>query len=199
MTTMREFIEKAQNVNLYDSMEFRRLCRELDVQKASGASRICAIFPAERMVIKVPRMESCREDYCEREMKNYESAKQYRVERILLPTTFIGENARGCKMYAQPMYDTAMGDFYGRKRDRMVEKLHGLQDVERQQKILEGCFDYCRINRYWCARVTQLYGKKFMRSFEKWTHFAKINDLHEGNVGWLNGKPIILDYAGYFG
>ena len=199
MATMKEFIEKAQNVNLYDSVEFRQLCRELDVQRGTGASRMCAIFPAERMVIKVPRMESCREDYCEREMKNYESAKQYRVERILLPTTFIGENAKGCKMYAQPMYDSAMCDFHGRKCDRMIEKLHGLQEVERQAKIREGCFDYWRINRYWCARVTQLYGKKFMRSFEKWTHFAKVNDLHEGNVGWLNGKPIILDYAGYFG
>ena len=54
-------------------------------------------------------------------------------------------------------------------------------------------------HEYWIARVTQLYGKKFMRSLENWIAEYEINDLHKGNIGMLNGVPVLLDYAGYRG
>lgn len=54
-------------------------------------------------------------------------------------------------------------------------------------------------HEYWIARVTQLYGKKFMRSLEDWISQYEINDLHMGNIGMLNGVPVLLDYAGYRG
>ena len=51
----------------------------------------------------------------------------------------------------------------------------------------------------WYARVLQLYGKKFLASFEQFSNEVQLNDLHNGNIGWRNGRPIILDYAGYQG
>jgi hypothetical protein len=27
----------------------------------------------------------------------------------------------------------------------------------------------------------------------------EINDLHRGNLGYLNGRPVILDYSGFHG
>ena len=58
---------------------------------------------------------------------------------------------------------------------------------------------YDWVDREWYARVLQLYGKKFLSSFEKFSKEVKLNDLHDANIGWRNGRPIILDYAGYCG
>lgn len=197
-TTVKEFIEKAQNVNLYSRFEFRRLCQDLDVRNACGASRLCAIFPDEGVVLKVPRMNDCTRDYCALEVKNYENAKVYRVENILLPTEFVCETAFGCKIYKQPMYSKAFCNVSGKDYEVLMKTLHGLESKKIVTEIHCSVYD-CRLAKVWTARVLQLYGKRFMRSFEKWTQFCEVNDLHDGNVGFLNGKPIILDYAGYFG
>ena len=65
------------------------------------------------------------------------------------------------------------------------------------QKSINNLYDWT--DREWYARVLQLYGKKFLKSFEKFSQEVRLNDLHDGNIGWRNGKPIILDYAGYCG
>ena len=67
------------------------------------------------------------------------------------------------------------------------------------RKSHENAYDGCRISNEWYARAYQIYGKQFMRKFERFTRDKRIGDLHDSNVGYLGKMPIILDFAGYHG
>ena len=143
-------------------------------------------------------MNCCKVNYCDIEAHNYEIAKKYRVEKVLLPLEFLTETKVGCLFYVQPMYTCAQCEM--KRADALIleKRLGVLVRKPIVDKVRKGCVDR-GISRTWTARMVQLYGKKFARSFEAWTKECKVNDLHSSNVGWLNGKPIILDYAGYHG
>lgn len=40
-------------------------------------------------------------------------------------------------------------------------------------------------------------GAAKMKKFSLFLKTNRINDIHEGNVGYINGKPVIIDYAGF--
>jgi hypothetical protein len=167
---------------------------------SSGETRYAVIFKHENFVLKIPRYGYCKEDYCQAEIRAYESAKEFRVERILLPIELYYTTSTGISIYKQPKYSfsTSDGDYnlgYNKYLDHRNIPNH--KPIVR--KITRECYDGRRISEQWMARVLQLYGKKFCRSFEAWTMENDVNDLHNSNTGWLNNKPIILDYAGYRG
>ena len=41
------------------------------------------------------------------------------------------------------------------------------------------------------------YGENEIEKLLKFINDEKINDLHSGNLGYLNDRPVIVDYAGY--
>jgi hypothetical protein len=49
------------------------------------------------------------------------------------------------------------------------------------------------------ASALTLYGKRAVKEFCEFVIEERINDLHESNVGFLNGKPILIDFCGYWG
>jgi hypothetical protein len=173
-----------------------------DIVIGSGETRYAVVFKHDNFVLKIPRYNyrNCSEDYCQAEIRAYESAKKFHVERILLPIELYYTTTTGIAIYKQSKYSfsTCEGEYslgynvYLSRRNVPICKpiIH---------KIINECRDGSRISSRWMARVLQLYGKKFCRSFEEWTMENGINDLHNSNTGWLNNKPIILDYAGYRG
>lgn len=167
---------------------------------SSGETRYAVIFKHENFVLKIPRYGYCKEDYCQAEIRAYESAKEFRVERILLPIELYHTTTTGIAIYKQPKYSfsTSDGD-YNLGYDGYLNRRNVPTNCAIVRKITRECYDGNRISRRWMARVLQLYGKKFCRSFEAWTLENNVNDLHNSNTGWLDNKPIILDYAGYRG
>ncbi len=167
---------------------------------SSGETRYAVIFKRENFVLKIPRYGYCKEDYCQAEIRAYESAKKFRVERILLPIELYYTTTTGIAIYKQPKYSfsTSDGDYNG-NYDVYLSRRNIPNHTPIVRKITHECYDGERISRRWMARVLQLYGKKFCRSFEAWTIENHVNDLHNSNTGWLDNKPIILDYAGYRG
>ena len=196
--TMNEFINKVQYFDCYDVDALYRFCHNCGLDMHNGASRCAVLFPKEKQVIKIPRMNDCKTNYCDIEARNYEIAKKYRVEKVLLPLEFLTETKAGCLFYVQPMYSFAQCEM--KRSDALVLEKHlkGLTSRPIVDKVRRGCVDRA-ISRTWTARMVQLYGKKFARSFEEWTKECQVNDLHSSNIGWLNGRPIILDYAGFHG
>ena len=173
-----------------------------DITIASGETRYAVVFKRNNFVLKIPRYEyeNCKEDYCQAEIRAYESAKKFHVERILLPIELYHTTTTGIAIYKQPKYSfsTSDGD-YNLGYDSYLNRRNTPINCSVVKKITRECCDGNRISRRWMARVLQLYGKKFCRSFEEWTMENNVNDLHNSNTGWLNNKPIILDYAGYRG
>lgn len=179
----------------YGSLE--RIAKKLGAELHNGASRWAFVFKEHRIVFKFPRFESTDCDYCEIELKNYNSAKEFRVERVLLPVEFVGETTCGLSVYYQPMYTKSQGDMRYEEIRNLERKMGQLPHSPIIRKIREGM--YSAPERIWIARATQIYGKAFMKSFEAWSRKCQVNDLHSGNVGWLGKMPIIIDYAGYHG
>ena len=162
-----------------------------------GATRWAIVFPKQRTVYKFARLCSVQTDYCELELKNYNLAKEYGVERCLLPIEFIGEITCGLRIYRQPMYLYSLQEMPNAHRRTMTAKYDKTMKWSMVTRIRRGCHD--APHDQWIARATQIYGKSFMRSFQKWTHEARVNDLHTSNIGFLGKQPIIIDYAGYHG
>ena len=56
----------------------------------------------------------------------------------------------------------------------------------------------CEVSSFWVHEFLEVYGED---TFEEFTNFLTcfgINDLHSGNVGYWNNKPVIFDYSGYY-
>lgn len=179
----------------YGSLE--RIAKKLGAELHNGASRWAFVFKEHRVVYKFPRFESTDCDYCEIELNNYNLAKEFRVERVLLPVTYVGETTCGLAVYRQPMYTKSQGEMRYEEVCNLERKMGQLTHSPIVRKVREGM--YSSTERVWTARAIQIYGKAFMKSFEKWSRRCQVNDLHSGNVGWLGKMPIIIDYAGYHG
>lgn len=152
-------------------------------------------------VIKVPNYyHYANHNYCQLEADNYKKACAYRVERVLLETALLCTLKNGIQLYVQPRYTIDNNDYIDDAVNRCrLQKKCNAHRKPIVSKVADGMYDGFRLNNLWLARTIQLYGKKFMRSLEKWTMENRIGDLHDCNVGWMNNKPIILDYSGYFG
>lgn len=193
---LNEYLAQTHEPLSFDDCEY--IADRTGAHLAHGETRWCFWFDDCDMVIKIPRFDHGRDfDYCQRELHNYEKARIYRVERILLPIEYIGEYG-AVRVYLQPRFTYSHDDMNPGKHNTLRKKLN---NIPNRSKVLARSLNnlYSWVDREWYARVLQLYGKKFLYSFEKFSRDARLNDLHDGNIGWRNGRPIILDYAGFCG
>lgn len=172
----RDFlIKKAYEVQFYGSSDDF-------IHDDSGATRYCVIFEELGVVLK-------RDDsdygsgFCDREAFLYQKAKEYHVDKVFLPIEYLN---RG--WYIQPYAKLSV--WPGLKFDGVSSK-H------------ENKFNsfFCRmrdvdIDRDWLFHLYKYYGWDFFKSFFYFCKRYRINDLHSGNVGFIDKKPIVYDYSG---
>ena len=181
----------------FDTDDAIKVSRDLTCRVYWGATRWCFVFPNDNFVYKIPRLYSVSYDYCAREVHNYNIAKEYRVEKVLLEIEHIVTLENDIKIYKQQKFDFDHDQANYAFKDKIASKCENTVGKAFKKSRLH-CYD-SDINFLWYSRMVQLYGKKFARSFEKFTHEVLLNDLHQKNIGWIHGKPIILDFAGYNG
>lgn len=162
-----------------------------------GETKTVLIYRDWDFVIKIPNYYAYpQHDYCRLEEQKYWNAKTFGVEKILLETAYL--ITAGCiDLYVQPRFSCSA--VAGEPQRKAARKTHNLERRKIVRRIQQTTYDGYRIDDVWLARALQLYGKKFFLRFEEWTKKNKVGDLHRNNVGWLKGKPIILDYSGYYG
>ena len=167
----------------------------------NGETKTVFLHKEWDFVIKVPNYYSyARHNYCQLEADNYKKACAYRVERVLLETALLCTLKNGIQLYVQPRYTIDNNDYMDSPIHRhRLQKKRNTYRKPIVSRVAGEMYDGFRLNNLWLSRVIQLYGKRFMRSLERWTQENHIGDLHDCNVGWMNNKPIILDYSGYFG
>ena len=179
------------------SSELYPIADKLGAKLHHGATRYAMVFEKHQMVVKFPRYYETEEDYCEIEMHNYNRAKEYRVEKCLLPVEYVGTTENDIPIYIQPMYTISLDCLDYRVQHKWQEKAKKLHHSTIVGKVRDGC--HYAPNQLWIERAIQIYGKAFMKSFQRWSHDCRVNDLHSSNVGFLRKQPIIIDYAGYHG
>lgn len=165
-----------------------------------GVSKIVFIPPDWDFVIKIPKLYATKQNYCAKEYDNYKNAGE--LQSILLETDFIYKTLKGLELYAQRRFSVVWEDL---PRTNQLQLLaENPYNEHLIIKIINACYDNdtethpCNILPLeWVGLAVAHYGKKFWRKFEQFTHNRKINDLHEGNVGFAFNRPIIIDYAGY--
>ena len=162
-----------------------------------GASRWCITFPDEPTVIKIPDIWENQLNYCDIEVRNYQAAKDYGIAKVLLPCEFYCRLPNRLELYLQPKYDCSMYD--ARKSEKYCDYL---VKAQKRGKEFDKLYDdiEAKVSAYdWFTYLFVRYGKRFCQNFAEWLQDYHVNDLHASNVDFLHNKPIILDYAGYFG
>lgn len=199
-----EIIERVvsalQDVTIEESYDaVINLAKELGGEFHQGATRMCIALPHEDEVFKFPIFDSdCGyKNYCEIEARNYEGAKSFGVTDVLLPITCQIKNKNGFSVYTQPKYSFSVHNAKNNwQYNKNISKSFCSLDNNKQVQALYRKFFDSRLSYFWFEFVYLYYGKAFTRRLIDWTHKYKVNDLHNGNTGFLHGRPIILDYAG---
>ena len=179
--------------------ELREFCRSYNLKLRSGETRYCLIGEDWDFVLKIPRFNNVQDDYNVIEFTNYENACKLGIGKIFLKTWKFGTLDCDLDIYAQVRYSFAHSDMDINKESKMRKQTEKVRSCKIFQKSHDHTFDGYRISDSWYARAYQIYGKQFMRKFERFTRQNRIGDLHNSNVGYLGKMPIILDFAGYHG
>lgn len=191
-----------------------------------GVTKVAIFFPDTDFVIKIPLggyeeeeeeyNEECKayyptgdsyfspfcfaddeetgDDYCKVEVVRYQHALNYddgEVAQLFARTSFLGY-IHDYPIYMQPICE-AYEDI-----DRP-----GGEDYERSHACMSSTIDTCHKNGYscfnaiWLTQVMFHYGENVFNELCSFIQKEKIDDLHGGNIGYYQGKPVIFDYSGY--
>lgn len=160
-----------------------------------GASRTVISHDSWDFVLKVNTYEYEEEDVNAREECNYTSAKEYEVEDFLLPIKkfyCIGS----LDFYIQPKITS----IYSHMRTSAEKSSWDIYRNRASEKDFISYMDFFdRMPNDFLKICLGYYGAEFMERVCKWATAQKVNDLHGSNVGFYHGRPVLFDYAGFFG
>ena len=179
--------------------ELWEFCRSYGLDLFHGETRYCIISKDWDFVLKISRFDNVADDYNAIEFANYENACELGIEKIFLKMWKFGTLDCGLDIYAQVRYSVAPSEIDHGKEKKIRKQTQKVRSCKTFRKSHEHIYDGYRISPDWHARAYQIYGKQFMRKFERFTRDKRIGDLHNSNVGYLGKMPIILDFAGYHG
>lgn len=174
------------------------------VYMENGCSKYVLYFTDYPFVLKMDSLnpEGNRGGECEREVELYEKAVELGLEKFFPRTKLF------CCLGNVPIIIQEKVDF----ADCNIpsEKYHKIERIARcefHDKLCHKIMNYLRenadfrvrnISSRWLSACVRLYGKKTVFELEEFIINNRINDLHGNNVGWLNSKPVILDFSGYW-
>ena len=129
-------------------------------------------------------------DYCAEEVERYKLACRYNLNDFFLETVFV-DKINDYPIYAQKRV-CIFGDqnFYS---SHSQEQRQSVTSKLRDKKI------WVALPIDWLIDAQLYYGEERVDDLLSFLKDFDFQDLHSGNVGYLNGKPIIVDYAGFNG
>lgn len=171
----------------------------------SGASKNCLVFREEPFVVKwsINPSPFAEEDEAMKEVAIYQRAMEAGVEKFFPATAFLGKIGK-IRFIIQSKVDYSVASMPYALRQKWESKYRNTSPriTAKVQKCMNkaACGRYTRtLAHVWMASALTLYGKRAVKEFCEFVIEERINDLHESNVGFLNGKPILIDFCGYYG
>lgn len=165
-------------------------------------------------VIKIPMNRDDYDpiDYCALELANYEIAKSKHIENMFAAIERIGR-VEGIPIYIQEKVECNSNKVIQNIADIDFQNwldydIYEVEDCEELDKDDdESCRDYFNNNVFdeyeaddWehiSAFFDYDYSFLEAESLFALLNELDINDIHSGNVGFLNGRIILVDYSGY--
>lgn len=176
---------------------------EHDVEFKTGVTKLVIVPNNEDFVLKIPfdgtayrgkfylfcgaaDLEEGK-DYCRAEELHYKEAKAWDLDFLFAETVQISE-INGVPIYRQPKCELFE-----------VELLSQRPTEETQTTVEKACttYDYRCFNEDWLAEVVMRYGVEVLHNLLSFLNYEDIIDLHDNNIGFLNGKPVLFDYASF--
>lgn len=168
----------------------------------SGASKLCLCNDSGEYVCKWVT-DDCYNEAVQ-EAKVYAKAVEAGLEKFF-PHTEIAFEMNGITFVFQEkvQYSASRLPFqlehkYSQQcKTSLNSKKQIWKKMEREFKQA-GDKEYSRdLDELWACMALSIYGKKLCRKLCDFIIENAINDLHDSNIGYNYGKPIILDFSGY--
>lgn len=167
----------------------------IDFRIADGASKYVIVFTKKDYVLKWSYDESV-----ETEFEMYGNALMTNIAYFFPQTEWFYKKGNMLFTLQQKIdYDCTKiprKDFYKYRKMTKTVSNDIIRKVEKGFRI-----PHCSYNRQldslWASVALSLYGKFAVKQLCDFIQKYRINDLHRGNIGFYNSKPIILDFCGY--
>lgn len=189
----REVLSDSKNAWTSDTDGVVLESEEVIVRIEHGATKLVIMSSeANNWVFKIP-FKSCKYNYCQIEADIYEMACAENINEFFAPCYFL-EKYDDVDIYVMMRADTSYNELYSDLYGRLSDE--GRSDEEVEDIMVEVEEDESGYVE-WLFPYYMNYDK-----FETFTDFlenANINDLHSGNIGYINGRIVLIDYSGYRG
>ena len=200
MRTLDEIVSLLNEAFQHKQIEWDDLnwfARIYNLNFHSGETRFCLFYPKWDKVIKIPRFDNVHTDYSALESENYQKAKELGLEVILLESVLYKTLDNGCNIYIQEKFSYSHCNLPSSTSASEHRKIQQAVNTAIYRRVKNSMPSDRQYDDVWLCRAYQIYGKQFFKKLVQFLLDNRINDLHGNNVGWKNGLPIILDYAGY--
>lgn len=178
---------------------------------ATGATKGVLIFEQLGFVIKIPfcrNSEDCYYnsaygeyeccyftgadtdngwDYCEAEANKYERAEEEGLAQCFVKTKKIGD------IDGYPIYTQELADIY---KSIDYQSSHTEED-SRQVSSICNSNNFYMFNIEWLSDAFHYYGEKMFHKLLEFIRTVGINDLHDGNIGYIGNRPVLVDYSSF--
>jgi len=178
---------------------------------ATGATKGVLIFEQLGFVIKIPfcrNSEDCEYnstygeyeccyftgadtdngwDYCEAEANKYERAEEEGLAQCFAKTKKIGD------IDGYPIYIQELADIY---KSIDYQSSHTEED-SRQVSSICNSNNFYMFNIEWLSDAFHYYGEKMFHKLLEFIRTVGINDLHDGNIGYIGNRPVLVDYSSF--
>jgi hypothetical protein len=132
----------------------------------------------------------CSWDYCHAELKIFEEAVEDGFGDFFAAIEHYSDTRFGHPVYIQEKVRT------------FDEFVWGNEDEEPSNASLAKARDQWAlgINTVWLAFAYDYYGEQKVNAFIEYAEDIQLSDLHDQNIGFsvADGRPVILDYSGFF-
>ena len=178
---------------------------------ATGATKGVLIFEQLGFVIKIPfcrNSEDCEYnstygeyeccyftgadtdngwDYCEAEANKYERAEEEGLAQCFAKTKKIGD------IDGYPIYMQELADIY---KSIDYQSSHTEEDSRQVSSICNNN-NFYMFNIEWLSDAFHYYGEKMFHKLLEFIRTVGINDLHDGNIGYIGNRPVLVDYSSF--
>ena len=124
-------------------------------------------------------------DYCAGEVQRYKKAEKYGLAECFAKTEFLGY-VNDYPIYIQEK--CTVSSYYKNSHS-----------VEEQEKTSKCCGTYKNINNDWLTDFRIYYGEEILLKFINFIHDNDWDDdLRKDNIGYIENRPVLIDYSGFF-
>lgn len=176
--------------NNIDSPEYEKIFWGNDIfDFYFGATRGCFIPAYDPTFVFKFDFNELWEEYCEIERCYYKEAAELGLEKCFAKVTFF-DNIGNTRIYKYEYVDTTAQ----RKKFRPLSE-HELKQIDKIESSHKKKFTFPST---WSMDFIDYHGAETYEKFLSFVEAHGINDLHSTNIGYIKGRPVVFDYAGFF-